>query len=72
VDEIQAEAIRKDNGWSISRIPPIAVYTVRTVNAPTGRNDLNLVSISNIVLRDDSVTCARCHPSKGWQGTVKL
>ncbi|MDD1771433.1 MAG: hypothetical protein LUQ09_00770 [Methanomassiliicoccales archaeon] len=72
MDEIQTEAVRKDNGWSINRIPPTAVYTVRAANAPAGRNDVSVVSVSNIVLRDDSVTCARCHSSRGWQGTVKL
>jgi len=72
VDAIQTETVKKDRAWSLNRIPTTTYYDVRVTPAPPVRNEVSLVSVSNITMDDGSVTCSRSRPSRGWQGTIKL
>jgi hypothetical protein len=55
-------------GWAITRIPPMT--------APYGwsirKDALNLISVSNVVLEEDFVECARHDTSGGWTAPLKL
>ncbi|MCG7844887.1 MAG: hypothetical protein MIO90_05595 [Methanomassiliicoccales archaeon] len=55
-------------GWAIARIPP--------TNAPqawfTRRDQVNLISVSNVVLQEDFVDCMRCDTTTDWPSTLKL
>ena len=70
MDVIKAEAVNPASyhGWAITRIPP--------TNAPqfwfSGRNQVNLISVSNVVLQEDFVNCRRCDATNNWSSTLKL
>ncbi len=70
MDAIKAEAVKLTSyhGWAITRIPP--------TNAPqvwfARRDQVNLVSVSNVVLQEDFVGCLRCDESNDWPSALKL
>lgn len=56
------------DGWAITRIPP----TQTMYHWSLGREAMNLVSVSDVVLEEDRVDFARGEETSDWSAPLKL